>query len=221
MAYLNTCAELDDLGKGRYRHVQHLRPIAYLKDGVYRLTSRNVVAYDDGTYHHAVLTANLGVRIGDDGRYAIHPTRELNRYAALGGPMIKTVNGWQSVGFESPVRQGQSVVWQRAQADLKLTHIGHGLKHEIWLKDGYVPPQSLMAYPVDLVGLTWNAGRLLADGEVVVRSSSTTISQTPTVTAGAYAANDAVGGLLTFANAARATGGVAAFERFGLTVPAP
>ncbi len=33
-----------------------------------------------------------------------------------------------------------------------------------------------------------------------------TISQTPTVTAGAYAANDAVGGLLTFADAARAAG---------------
>lgn len=31
--------------------------------------------------------------------------------------------------------------------------------------------------------------------------------QTPTVTAGAYSANDAVGGLLTFANAARASGG--------------
>jgi hypothetical protein len=33
------------------------------------------------------------------------------------------------------------------------------------------------------------------------------ISQTPTVTAGAYSINDAVGGLLTFANAARYSGG--------------
>ena len=33
------------------------------------------------------------------------------------------------------------------------------------------------------------------------------ISQTPTVTAGAYSADDAVGGLLTFANAARVAGG--------------
>jgi len=32
------------------------------------------------------------------------------------------------------------------------------------------------------------------------------ISQTPTVTAGAYSANDAVGGLLTFANAGRVSG---------------
>jgi len=40
-----------------------------------------------------------------------------------------------------------------------------------------------------------------------ISSEGITISQTPTVTAGAYAANDAVGGLLTFANAARESGG--------------
>jgi len=42
---------------------------------------------------------------------------------------------------------------------------------------------------------------------MAVSTDGITISQTPTVTAGAYAANDAVGGLLTFANAARVTGG--------------
>ena len=36
-------------------------------------------------------------------------------------------------------------------------------------------------------------------------ASGIAISQTPTVTAGLYAANDAVGGLLTFANAGRAS----------------
>ena len=40
-----------------------------------------------------------------------------------------------------------------------------------------------------------------------IQASGTSISQTPTVTAGAYAGNDAVGGLLTFASAARHTGG--------------
>jgi hypothetical protein len=40
-----------------------------------------------------------------------------------------------------------------------------------------------------------------------VGGEGTTISLTPTVTAGAYTANDAVGGLLTFANAARVSGG--------------
>ena len=38
-------------------------------------------------------------------------------------------------------------------------------------------------------------------------NKGTTISQTPVVTAGIYAANDVVGGLLTFANAVRNSGG--------------
>jgi len=42
---------------------------------------------------------------------------------------------------------------------------------------------------------------------VVAASSGISIPQTPTVTAGAYSANDAVGGLLTFANAALVAGG--------------
>jgi len=44
-------------------------------------------------------------------------------------------------------------------------------------------------------------------GDVGVVAEGATISQTPTVTAGAYDAGDAVGGLLTFANAARVSGG--------------
>jgi hypothetical protein len=41
----------------------------------------------------------------------------------------------------------------------------------------------------------------------VKAEAGVSISQTPAVTAGAYAANDAVGGILTFANAARVAGG--------------
>jgi len=40
-----------------------------------------------------------------------------------------------------------------------------------------------------------------------VKLHGITISQTPVVTAGAYSANDAVGGLLTFADAAPLVGG--------------
>ena len=51
-----------------------------------------------------------------------------------------------------------------------------------------------------------NDVKVTLDGEEIT-SPGTTISQTPTVTAGAYSAGDAVGGLLTFANAARTSGG--------------
>lgn len=42
--------------------------------------------------------------------------------------------------------------------------------------------------------------------QVYVKQRGDTIAQTPTVTAGAYSANDCVGGVLTFANAARTSG---------------
>ncbi len=42
---------------------------------------------------------------------------------------------------------------------------------------------------------------------VAATGYAATASQTPTITAGAYSAGDAVGGLLTFANMARASGG--------------
>lgn len=169
MAYLNTCTELDDLGKGSFRSVVHLKPVAYLENGVYRLTSRNVAAYADGTYTHAVLAANIGVRIGDDGRYAVHPTRELARYVAFGGPQVKVGGKWTAIPFDKPTRKDNAVIWTRKQADLKLTHIGHGLKHEMALKNGYVPEDNLIAVAVNLVGLTRSGSTLLADGVPVAR----------------------------------------------------
>ena len=51
---------------------------------------------------------------------------------------------------------------------------------------------------------------LLSEGDFhvgQVGGEDIVITQTPTVTAGAYSANDVVGGLLTFAGAARITGG--------------
>ena len=47
----------------------------------------------------------------------------------------------------------------------------------------------------------------VTDLSYTISTDGDTISQTPTVTAGAYVANDAVGGLLTFANASRSVGG--------------
>ena len=57
----------------------------------------------------------------------------------------------------------------------------------------------LTAVPVSIPASELHIGQVGGEG--------ITISQTPTVTAGAYSANDAVGGLLTFANAARVSGG--------------
>lgn len=59
----------------------------------------------------------------------------------------------------------------------------------------------------EAVNIQDGGNSITIDGTATIASNGTTIQQTPTVTAGAYAANDAVGGLLTFANAARTAGG--------------
>ena len=59
-------------------------------------------------------------------------------------------------------------------------------------------------------GASFSLGGSLPSGENHIGSVSShgiSISQTPVITAGAYVAGDAVGGLLTFANAGRASGG--------------
>ena len=50
------------------------------------------------------------------------------------------------------------------------------------------------------------AGSHAKMGRLSITTAGTAIDQTPTITVGAYSANDALGGLLTLANAARATG---------------
>jgi len=52
-------------------------------------------------------------------------------------------------------------------------------------------------------------------GEVAVGGKA--VAQTPTITAGAYSAKDAVGGLLTFANAVRVSGGMGVIESVVVT----
>lgn len=68
-----------------------------------------------------------------------------------------------------------------------------------------------------MVSLTDSSGQVVGGMEVVqdthsdlnadIWSAGTTIVVSPTVTAGAYSAGDCVGGVLTFANAARESGG--------------
>lgn len=69
--------------------------------------------------------------------------------------------------------------------------------------------------PVVMLDLGSDSAESILDGTAAIPAALVPVSggivkrltQTPTVTAGAYSANDAVGGLLTFSNAARASGG--------------
>lgn len=46
MTLLNAYAEIDELGGGQFRHTQHIRPIAYLQNGLYRRIVNDFVTGD-------------------------------------------------------------------------------------------------------------------------------------------------------------------------------
>lgn len=70
---------------------------------------------------------------------------------------------------------------------------------------GRIPGGDEKEIQVDAAGVV--AVSTASGGTITVTSNGATLAQTPTITAGAYTAGDNVGGLLTFVNAALASGG--------------
>lgn len=170
MTELFTCAERDDLGGGRIRHTQHLRPICYADASDGGRLKRIVSTWADSgvtARPHMVSASKMMVSVGDDGMRRIHPTRELDRYMEIGAPMVKVAGVWRKVGFTGATRTANSITWHRPQADLTITHGGHFVKLDMELLGGYVPEQGLVAFPVGMKGLTRKGGQILADGETV------------------------------------------------------
>ena len=166
--YLTPTAEVEELGRGRYRHVQHIKPVAYEDHGLRAIDSG---WRDSGVpgLPHLVTAAKLMTSVADDGMRRLHPTREADRYLEVGAPYVKVGGVWQKVGFAGALRDGNRITWSRPQADLTITHGGHFAKLDIELLGGYVPEDGLVAFPVGIQGLTRQGGLILADGEPVMR----------------------------------------------------
>ena len=167
MSELLSCSERESLGGGRYRSTIHLRPIAYLEDGVY---VRSVHDWADGdvTLPHLVTRAPLMCGVAVDGMRRIYPTRELDRYLEIGAPYVKPAGSWVKVAMGAATRAANRITWHRAEADLSIVHAGHYVKLEIELLGGYVPPNSQFAFPVGLTGLTRSGSAILRDGVQVM-----------------------------------------------------
>ncbi len=113
--------------------------------------------------------SRLMCSVADDGMRRIHPTREADRYLEIGAPYVKVSGVWQKVTFSNVVRTKNLLAWTRPQANLAIWHGGHFVKLAIELKNGYVPEDGLIAFPVGLMGLTRSGANILADGVPVSR----------------------------------------------------
>jgi len=163
--------EREPLGRGLYRHTQYMRPEFYEDIGGLRRIEPGWGDSGIPDFPHVVRASRLVVSVGDGGMRRIHPTREADRYMEIGGPYVKVGGEWTRVPFASATRSGSSLTWHRKQADLRITHTGHGIKLDLELLGGYVPEGGLIAFPVGLRGLTLSAqgAALLADGRPVAR----------------------------------------------------
>jgi hypothetical protein len=165
---LNTHSELDELGGGRYRHVQYLRAIAYRDGGELRRIANDWADSGDGDRPHIVSAAPFTVSVAPDGLRRIHPTREPDRYFEFGAPYLYVAGQWRKVALGTPKRSANRLLWQTANADVAILHAGHYVKLAIELKGGWLPPTGRVAFPVGLTGLTRLGGTLLREGVPVM-----------------------------------------------------
>ena len=166
MAIISTTAELDDLGGGRFRHTQNLRPIAYLQNGIYRRIVNDFAA-GDATWPLVVANSEMLVYWAA-GKIRICPTRDPLKYLEVGRPMTKPAATWTNMPIAVPVQSGNTLTSTNANYNITITMAGHYIDlYDIELKGGWLPPNNQIAYNVGISGLRIS-GNDIMDGDVIV-----------------------------------------------------
>lgn len=167
MSLLAANVELDELSAGRKRHTIHLRPIAFRQNGTLQPMDTTIVDSGDGTRPHMVTSAPMMVSVANDGLRRLHPTRELDKYIEIGAPFVQVGGNWTQVSLGTPTRSAGRITWTRPQTITTIDHGGHFVKLEIELRNGFVPENSRIAFPVGISGLT-RAGTEIRDNGAAV-----------------------------------------------------
>ena len=164
---LNEYVEQQDLGGGSFRNTIHLKKIAYREDGVLK---RSVHDWVDGdvNFPHVVTRANMLVYTAGDGMRRICPTRDPARWVSIGAPYLKPSTTWTKVNLGTPTRSGNALTWTTAQAKVNVVMGGHLIDLSCEFLGGWQPPNSQIAFPVGMSGLTRTGSVFYADGKPVL-----------------------------------------------------
>lgn len=169
MTELGRNFERQTLPGGFIQQTLSIKPIAYRgDDGRFR---RIVSDWEDSgipTRPHLISKAPMIISAGNDGMRRIHPTRKLDRYFQIGAPRVKVGGVWRQVNLGAPTRTANLLTWTKPQANMYVRMAGHYIKLAILLKAGWVPEDSIIAFPVGLHGLTRSKGQIFADGVPVM-----------------------------------------------------
>jgi hypothetical protein len=169
VALLTTHVELEDERPGVFRQTINMRAIGYRSFGtLQRIASDWQHQAEDGNW---VGAAPLQVLSALDGGRRMHPTREPDKWIELGAPRVKIGGVWTKVNLGTPTRVGNRLTWTSQNANAYIWHGGHMVKLAVLLKNGYVPEDGLIAWPVGIQGLTRQGATILNNGVPVLRLS--------------------------------------------------
>lgn len=145
----------------------HMRPMAVRQSGVL-LAMIQDFADGDATFPQIVNRAPLRVRTKNDGTRRLLPIPgDDTKWLELGAPFVQVGGTWTQVSLGTPSRTGHTLTWTRPQTITTVTHGGHFVDLEIELRNGFVPENSRIAFPVGMAGLS-RSGVEIKDGDTVV-----------------------------------------------------
>jgi Disaggregatase related repeat len=168
MGLQSTHSEIDEMPNGVIRHTQHMRAIAYRESGILKPLVQD---WDDGDVDrpHMVSRAPLMVSSAGNGTRRIHPTREADRWLEMGAPFVKVGGTWTRAALGAPTRSKGRLTWTRPNYNMYIDHGGHMIKLAILLKNGFVPEDGMIAFPVGISGLTRAGNEIRRDGVPVLQ----------------------------------------------------
>ena len=167
MALASTHHELDDLGDGHYRHTQHMKPIAFRRNGSL-VRSVHTWAQGDASWPHTCLDAPMMVYTAADGMRRICPTRDPAVYVEIGAPYIKPAATWNKVNLGAATRSGNTISWTTAQARVEVVFGGHMIDLGAEFLGGWTPPGNQIAFPVGMQRLVRNGYEFQYNGQTVL-----------------------------------------------------
>jgi len=172
MGLISTCAELDDLGGGHFRHTAYLKPVAWDKPGI---GLRRIVSdwmAGDASFPHVVSEAKISVLTAPNGDRRICPVpSDLNAWASISAPYVKVGGVWQQPNLGSFSRSVNLLSAVNPNVNTYIQHCSHYIKAGFLLKGGWRPEDDQFAFRVDLQGLTRSGGVLSYAGrpELIIR----------------------------------------------------
>ena len=170
MGLISTHVDQTELGNGQFRNEINIKPIAFWQSGVLQRAEQSWEDSGDGAMPHAVTRSPLRTRTANDARRRIYPIPDDDSsWLEIGQPFVKIGGTWTQVSLGTPTRSGKTITWTRPQTITTITHGIHFVKLEIELRNGFVPEDSMIAFPVNINGLTRSGTEIRKNGVPVMQ----------------------------------------------------